>query len=92
MSDDALPLVKTAETHGIKKKENLCALDGSRIYQLVLQMQGENFLLTSEEEFATEKVVANAEIGVSTSHSLRERPFPMQITRQKTYVMRMDRW
>ena len=69
MSDDALPLGKTAETHGkSKKKENWCALDGSWIYQLVLQMQGKNFLSTAE------KVVANAEIGVSTSRRLCERP------------------
>ena len=30
-------------------------------------MQGKHFLSTSEEEFAVEKVVANAEIDVSTS-------------------------
>ena len=30
-------------------------------------MQGKNFLSTSEEEFAAEKVVANAEIGVSAN-------------------------
>ena len=41
----------------------MCALDGSWIYQLVLQMQGKHFLSTSEEEFVAEKVVANAEIG-----------------------------
>ena len=73
MSDDALPLGKTAETHG-KSNKNWCALDGSWIYQLVLQMQGKNFLSTSEEEFAAEKVVANAEIGVSASRRLCERP------------------
>ena len=37
-------------------------------------MQGKNFLSTSEEEFAAEKVVANAEIGVSASRRLCERP------------------
>ena len=31
-------------------------------------MQGKNFLSTSEEEFAAETVVANAEIGVSGKH------------------------
>ena len=55
----------------IKKKENWCALDGSWIYQ---QMQGKHFLSTSEEEFAAEKVGANAEIGMSTSRRLCERP------------------
>ena len=35
-------------------------------------MQGKNFLLTSEEGFAAEKVVANAEIGVSASRRLCE--------------------
>ena len=75
MSDDAFPLGKTAETQGkSKKKENWCALNGSWIYQLVLQMQGKNFLSTSDEGFAAEKVVANAEIAVSASRRLCERP------------------
>ena len=92
MSDDAIG--KTAETHRKlkKRKENWCALDGSWIYQLVLQMQGKNLFIDFRGMICSGK--GGCKCGnwhVHQPQVLRETTFPMQITRQKTCVFSMDR-